>query len=220
MQRHDDEAARPALVDETGAWAPSPLFSAFLGALGLSGALAVHSGADASALADFLLLASLVAGSTLVLFAGLMIWAARAGQRVAELAALRPGAVVLRGARVRGLGAAMRRLHPDVAFLPVGITLLADETGFELWSGSPEHPIRLGREPWERVDVIRVSRVTRWGRAVGGVTLEVRTCAGDSVELPLGVLGAGLGGLAVPSGLELETIVARLRDRRDESVRV
>jgi hypothetical protein len=130
MQRNDGTRARAA--DDTGAAAPTPLFLAYLASLGLAAAGSFFGGFGTDAVIDFLLLAAIVSGSVLVLFAVLMIWSARAGHRVAALAAARPGALVLRGARARGLRRAVRALRTDVPFVPVGLTLLADETGVEL----------------------------------------------------------------------------------------
>jgi hypothetical protein len=218
MQWDEDEPSR-ADVGDSGSAAPTPLFLAFLGALVLCGVAAFHGGFALSSVTDFLLLAAIVTGATLVLFAGLMVWSTRAGHRVAVIASLRPGAVVLRGARARGLRSAVRSLHTDVPFVPIGLTLLADDTGFEVWAGSPEHPLRLGRAPWESVVDIRVTRVTRWGRATGGFTVTVVSGPdAGRTELPFAVLGAGLGGLSAPTGAELERIVEALRERRAESV--
>lgn len=217
MQRNDGTRARAA--DDTGAAAPTPLFLAYLASLGLAAAGSFLGGFGTDAVVDFLLLAAIVSGSVLVLFAVLMIWSARAGHRVAALAAARPGALVLRGARARGLRRAVRALRTDVPFVPVGLTLLADDTGFEVWCGSAEHPVRLGRAPWERVADIRVTRVTRLGRATGGITVTMLDGADETgVELPFAVLGSGLGGLAVPDGPELEHLVCALRARRAASV--
>ncbi|WP_284299477.1 hypothetical protein [Homoserinibacter gongjuensis] len=102
MQRNDGTRARAA--DDTGAAAPTPLFLAYLASLGLAAAGSFFGGFGTDAVIDFLLLAAIVSGSVLVLFAVLMIWSARAGHRVAALAAARPGALVLRGARARGSG--------------------------------------------------------------------------------------------------------------------
>jgi|GEM_PF-1989800 len=213
MQRNDGTRARAA--DDTGAAAPTPLFLAYLASLALAAAAAFSGGFGTNAVVDFLLLAATVTGSVLVLFAVLMVWSARAGHRAAAIAAARPGALVLRGARARGLRRAVSALRTDVPFIPIGLTLLADETGFEVWCGSAEHPVRLGRVPWESVADIRVTRVTRLGRATGGITLTVLDGAdGTGVELPFAVLGSGLGGLAVPDGPELEQLVDALRVRR------
>ncbi|MFT4028739.1 MAG: hypothetical protein QM675_02595 [Protaetiibacter sp.] len=218
MQGDKRETTRVGAVDE-GAASPTPLFFAFLGALVLCGAVAFRRGFAPGGVTDFLLLAAIVTGTTLVLYAGLMLWATRAGQRVQVIAALRPEALVLHGARARGLRSAVRSLHTDVPFVPIGLTLLADQTGFEVWAGSPEHPIRLGRAPWESVADIRVTRVALWGRAAGGITVTV-VPGPDArlVELPFAVLGAGLGGLSAPSGAELEQLAEVLRARRAESL--
>lgn len=217
QQRVDGTRARA--VDDTGAAAPTPLFLAYLGALVLAAAAAFHGGFGQDAVADFLLLAAIVTGSVLVLFAVLMIWSARAGHRADALAAARPGALVLRGGRAAGLRRAVSALRTEVPFVPVGLTLLADDRGFEVWCGSAEHPLRLGRAPWEAVSDIRVTRVTRLGRATGGITVTVLDGSeGAAVELPFAVLGSGLGGLAVPSGPELEQLVCALRARRTASV--
>lgn len=217
MQRKD--GARARVADDAGTAAPTPLFLAYLASLGLSAAAAFFGGVGTDAVVDFLLLAAIVTGGVLVLFAVLMIWSARAGHRVAALATARPGAIVLRGGRARGLRRAVRALRTDVPFVPIGLTLLADDTGFEVWCGSAEHPVRLGRVPWERVADIRVTRVTGLGRATGGITVTVLDGSDDAgVELPFAVLGSGLGGLAVPDGPELEHIVCALRARRAAGV--
>jgi hypothetical protein len=217
MQRND--GARARVADDSGAAAPTPLFLAYLGALVLAAAAAFHGGFGTDAVVDFLLLAAIVTGSVLVLFAVLMVWAARAGHRAAALAAARPGALVLRGGRAHGLRRAVRALRTEVPFLPIGLTLLADDTGFEVWCGSAEHPVRLGRAPWEAISDIRVTRITRLGRATGGITVTVLDGAdGAGVELPFAVLGSGLGGIAVPAGPELEQLVCALRTRRAASV--
>lgn len=219
MQRNTVESARPRVLDDTGAAAPTPLFLAYLGALALAALACFRGGIDVRATVDFLLLAAIVTGSVLVLFAGLMIWSTRAGQRAAALAAARPGALVLRGTRARGLARAVRALRTEVPFVPIGITLLADDSGIEVWSGSAEHPVRLGRAPWDAVADIRVTRVTRLGRSVGGITVSVRDGAdGALVELPFAALGSGLGGLSVPTGVQLESLVEALRARRADAV--
>jgi hypothetical protein len=217
MQRNDGTHARAA--DDTGTATPTPLFLAYLGALVLAAGAAFRGGFGTDAVVDFLLLAALVTGSVLVLFAVLMIWSARAGLRVAAIATARPGALVLRGGRARGLRRAARALRTDVPFVPIGLTLLADDTGFEVWCGSAEHPVRLGRAPWEAVSDIRVTRVTRLGRATGGITVTVLDGRdGEGVDLPLVVLGSGLGALGALAGTELEQLVCALRSRRAASV--
>lgn len=217
MQRNDGSRVRAA--DDTGSAAPTPLFLAYLASLGLSAFAAFFGGLGTDAVIDFLLLAAIVTGGVLVLFAVLMIWSARAGHRAAALSTARPGALVLRGARARGLRRAVRALRTDVPFVPLGLTLLADDTGFEVWCGSAEHPVRLGRASWERVADIRVTRVTRLGRATGGITVTVLDGPDEAgVELPFAVLGSGLGGLTVPDGPELENIVCTLRARRAAGV--
>lgn len=217
MQRNLGVRAR--VVDDAGATAPTPLFVAYISSLGLSGAAALRGGVGEHAMADFLLLAALVSGTVLVLFAGVMIWSARAGQRAAVIAAARPGAVVLRAGRATGARRAVRALRTEVPFVPVGLTLLADHTGFEVWCGSPEHPVRLGRAPWDAVSDVRVTRVSRLGRASGGITVTVLDGAGGApVEIPFVILGSGLGGLAVPSGPELEHIACALGARRIEAL--
>ncbi len=217
MRRNDGPRVRAA--DDTGTAAPTPLFLAYLVSLALAAVAAFFGGFGTDAVIDFLLLAAIVTGGVLVLFAVLMVWSTRAGHRAAALAAARPGALVLRGGRARGLRRAVRALRTEVPFVPIGLTLLADTTGFEVWCGSAEHPVRLGRVPWESVADIRVTRVTRLGRATGGVTVTVLDgAAGAGVELPFAVLGSGLGGLAVPDGPELEQIVCALRARRAASV--
>lgn len=181
--------------------------------------MALRGGMRSEAMIDFLLLAAIVSGAVLVLFAVVMIWAARAGQRAAVLAAARPGALVLRSGRASGVRRAVRALRTEVPFVPLGLTLLADHTGFEVWCGSPERPVRLSRAAWDAVADIRVTRVTRLGRASGGITVAVLDGDdGAPVELPFVVLGSGLGGLGAPSGPDLERIVCALRERRTASV--
>lgn len=217
MQRNDGLRARAA--DDTGAAEPTPLFLAYLGSLALAAYVAFFGRIGTDAMVDFLMLAAIVSGSVLVLFAVLMIWSARAGHRVAALAAARPGALVLRGGRARGLGRAVSALRTDVPFVPIGLALLADDTGFEVWCGAAEHPVRLGRAPWELVSDIRATRITGLGRATGGITVTVLDGPdGTGVELPFAVLGSGFGGLGAPSGHELEQLVCALRERRAASV--
>src|SRR5690606_5047416 len=217
MQRKDGTRARAA--DDTGAAAPTPLFLAYLASLALAAAGSFLGGFGTDAVVDFLLLAAIVSGSVLVLFAVLMIWSARAGHRVAALTAARPGALVLRGARARGLRRAVRALRTDVPFVPIRLTLLADDTGFEVWWGSAEHPGRLGRAPWWRAADGRVTRGAGVCRAAGGSTVTMLDGGDETgVELPFAVLGSGLGGLAVPDGPELEHLVCALRARRAASV--
>lgn len=212
---------RARVADDTGTTTPTPLFLAYVSSLALSGAAALRGGVSADAMADFLLLAALVTGTVLVLFAVLMIWSARAGQRAAVLAAARPGALVLRAGRAAGARRAVRALRTEVPFVPIGLTLLADDSGFEVWCGSPEHPVRLGRAAWDGVADIRITRVTRLGRASGGITVSVLADADDAtVDVPFVVLGSGLGGLAAPCGTELELIVDALRERRAAAVEV
>src|SRR5690606_16409273 len=147
-----------------------------------------------------------------------MIWAARAGQRAAVIAAARPGAIVLRAGRARGARRAVQALRAEVRFVPLGLTLLADDMGFEVWCGSPEHPVRLGRVAWDAVAEVRVSRVTRLGRASGGITVVVRDASdGAAVEVPFLVLGSGLGGLGAPTGPQLEHIACALGARRAQT---
>ncbi len=221
MQRDTVGSARPRLVDDRGAAAPTPLFVAYVVALALSAVATFRGGVDARAIADFVLLAATLTGAALVLFAALMIWATRGRQRASALAAARPGALVLRGTRARGLAAAVRALRSEVPFVPIGVTLLADHRGLEVWSGAAEHPVRLGRAPWDAVADVRVTHVTRFGRSTGGITVSVLDGVdGGVVELPFAVLGSGLGGLSVPKGPELELIVESLRDRRADSVHV
>ncbi len=219
MLRNPADSARPSLAEDTGAASPTPLFLAYVASLGLSALGAFRTGVDARSAVDFLLLASILTGAALVLFAGLMIWSTRAGQRVAALAAARPGALVLRGMRARGLRSAVRALRAETPFVPIGLTLLADDSGFEVWGGSAEHPVRLGRARWDEVVDVHVAHVTRWGRASDGIVV---TVAEDDriVELPFAVLGSGLGGLCVPTAEELAGYVDALRERRMDSVLV
>ncbi len=211
--RWNEEGVRLA-ISGAARTAPTPLFLGFLGALALAALASFRGGFGLVAMADFLLLASVVTASTLVAFAGVMVWAARAGQRAEVLAAHRPGSLVLRAGRAYGLRPAMHRVRPDAGYLPLGLTLLADESGFEFWCGSPEHPLRLGRITWEDVAEVRVTRVSRWGRAGGGITVVASaTAERAAVELPFAVTGAGLGGLFAPPGAELERVAAALRSR-------
>lgn len=209
--------ARRRLDDDAGAVAPTPLFLAYVSALVLSVVAAFRGGIDIRSAVDFVLLASIVTGAVLVLFAGVMIWSTRARQRAAALAAARPGALVLGATRTRDLSRSVHALGAEVSFVPIGLTLLADETGIEVWAGSAEHPVRLGRAPWDAVVDIRVAGVTRWGRSIRGITVSVLEGAGIA-ELPFAVVGAGLGGLSVPAGERLEEIAAALRARQAESI--
>lgn len=214
MERIPDEAGA-SFSDDAGSAPPTPLFLAFLGALALSAVAVFWNGFGVGAVADFLLLAAVITGATLVMYAFLMIWATRAAQRADALALARPGALVVRAGRARGLSRMTRALRTEVPFVPLGLTLVADHTGLEVWVGPAEHPIRLARAPWEAVVEVRVTRVTRFGRAAGGLTVIVRDGEGGAaVELPVAVLGSGLGGLSVPTGVELEAIAEAIRERR------
>ncbi|QNO37858.1 hypothetical protein H4J02_02110 [Protaetiibacter sp. SSC-01] len=217
MLRNTVDSARPRLTDDTGAAAPTPLFLAYVVALVLSALAAFRGGVDTRATVDFLLLAAIVTGSALVLFAGLMIWSTRGGQRAVALAAARPGAVVLRAMHAHGLRRAVRSLRVEAQYVPIGLTLLADDSGFEVWSGSAEHPVRLGRTPWDGVVDVRVGHVSRLGRATDGLVVTV--VDGDrTIELPFAVVGAGFGGLWAPGAGELERFVAALHERRTDFV--
>ncbi|RQP08816.1 MAG: hypothetical protein EAS51_13565 [Microbacteriaceae bacterium] len=217
MRRTTLDSARPRLRDESGAAAPTPLFLAYVATLGLSALGAFSGGVDSRAVVDFLLLASIVTGAALVLFAGLMIWSTRAGQRTSALAAARPGALVVRAMRAHGLRAAVRRVGIETPFVPIGLTLLADDAGFEVWGGSAEHPVRLGRALWDEVVEVRVAHVARLGRGTDGLVV---TVADDdhTVELPFAVVGSGFGGLWAPAGGELERFVLAMLDRRTGAV--
>lgn len=219
MQRTPVDSARPRLRDDAGAATPTPLFLAYLVTLALSGFAIFGSGVTEHALLDFLLLASIVTGAALVLFAGLMIWSTRGGHRAALIGAARPGSVVLRAMRARGLRAAVRKLKVEVQFVPIGLTIVADDSGFEVWGGSAEHPVRLGRSRWDEVAGIRVAHVARLGRASDGLLVSI--IDGDRVvDLPFAIIGAGFGGLFAPPAVEIEAAVAALEERRTAFARV
>ena len=99
-------------------------------------------------------------------------------------------------------------------YLPFGLTLVADDTGFEWWAGSAEHPIRLGRVRWEAVTEVAAAHMSVGGRARMGVRIVVDRGAGEPVDLPFSVIGAGLGGLFTPSAAQLEALVETLQQRR------
>jgi len=199
---------------------PTPLFLAYLGGLALAGAACFRRGIGVTALSEFLVLAAVVTGATLLMFAALLVVAARSHQRTTVLEQARPGAIVVPAADARGVHRAARALRVEVSGLPISLSLLADDTGFEVWSGSPEHPVRLGRAAWQHVLFVRVADVTRWGRVASGLVVTVVGYDGATVELPFVVRGAGLGGLAARQAGELETLVAELRARRTASVRL
>ena len=217
MQRDDAAPARGRAADDSSI-APTPLFVGYVSSLALAAAVSFRRGIEASAIADFLLLAASVTAGALALFAVVLVWSARARQRASELERLRPGAVTLRATRADGLERAVRALPADVPFVPLGMTLLTDDTGVEVWCGSAEHPLRLGRAPWEAVLGIRVAHIARWGRATRGIVVTVSDGRGAHIELPFGVLGSGLGVLAVPEHAELERMAESLRARRPTRV--
>lgn len=199
---------------------PTPLFLAYLGSLALAGAACFRDGVGVTAVSEFLVLAAVVTGSTLLMFATLLLVGARAHQRTNVLAEARPGALIVPAVDARGVHRAARALRIEVSGLPISLSLLADDTGFEVWSGSPEHPVRLGRAAWQHVLCVRVADVTRWGRVTAGLVVTVVGYDGAAVELPFVVRGAGLGGLAARPAGELEALVAELRARRTASVRL
>ncbi|QEO09299.1 hypothetical protein [Protaetiibacter larvae] len=203
----------PLLARDTGRSAPTPLFLGFLGALVLVGAFAFRRGLSLASTADFLMLAAIVTGAVLVAFSISMIWATRTALRASELERARPGALVVRAMRVRGMLSVAPALDAESPRVPLGITLLADDTGLELWGGAAEHPARLARIPWESVDDIRRTAHTRWGRAAAGITVHAM-CHGAAVELPLAIVGAGLGGLFAPDEERIDDLVAGLHARR------
>lgn len=216
MSRNDDDARAQALdAVDAGRASPTPLFLGFLGALVLSAVVAFHGGFTLLAAADFLVLTAIITVTVMIIFVAAMIWAARAAQRAAVLAAARPGAVVLQAQRAPGLAQGLDALRAEVLVVPIGLTIVADDSGLEVWSGSAEQPLRLGRAPWQVIAEVRATRVTRWGRAGGGITV---TLAGDPdaapIELPFAVVGHGLGGLFAPSGPRLEALVDALELRR------
>jgi len=211
----DDEPRGTAKLFESTRATPTPLFLGFLGGLALAAALTFQDGVTLSSAAHFLILAALIATSVLVAFAVAMVWAARAAQRAGVLAAARPGAVVLQAQRAPGLAPAASALSAEIPVMPIGLTIVADDSGVEVWAGSPEHLLRIGRAPWHAVADIRVTRMTRMGRAGGGIVVTVFDPAGDSMtELPFAIVGVGLGGLFAPTGARLESMVAALNSRR------
>ncbi|AYF97499.1 hypothetical protein [Protaetiibacter intestinalis] len=213
---HDGDEARLPPAPRT---APTPLFLGFLGALVVVGGVAFRAGFTVSALADFLLLAAIVTGLVLVVFAWLMIWATRAAQRAERLAAARPGAVVIRAVGSRGLRRAVAALRTEVAFLPLGFTVVADRTGIEVWGGSAEHPLRIGRAPWDAVADIAIVRVSRAGRAADGLSVAILDgVEGSRVELPIAVVGYGLGGLFAPRRPQLLELHRELTVRRSAAL--
>lgn len=226
MQRNEGAAGvLPASAEASaggrnaGAASPTPLFLGFLGALVVVAAVAFCRGPSTEALIDFLQYAAVVTGCVLAAFALTMIWAARAAQRADGLARARPGATVIRAVRARGLRRAVTALRTEVPFLPFGLTLVADDTGIEVWGGSAEHPLRVGRASWEAVAAIEPIRAIRWGRAADGLAILVFDGVdGASVALPVAVIGAGLGGLSAPGREELDALVGVLRARRGEAL--
>ena len=216
MSRNDDEVCPQALeIVDAGRASPTPLFLGFLGALVFSAIVAFHSGFTLAAAADFLVLSAIVTGTVMIMFAGAMIWATRAAQRASVLAAARPGAVVLQAQRAPGLAQAVHVLRAEVRVVPIGLTIVADDSGLEVWCGSAEQPLRLGRAPWHAIAEVRATRVTRWGRAGGGITVTL-TDDPDAAptELPFAIVGQGLGGLFAPSGRRLEAVVDALETQR------
>lgn len=203
-----------ALVDDAGQSAPTPLFIVFLATLAVVTVFSFRSGASLSATVQFLLLAGAVSVAALIVFGMLLLWSARAGHRAAHLAQLRPGATVVRATRAFAVPAAARASGMPTRYLPFGLTLVADDTGFEWWAGSAEHPVRLGRVRWEAVTEVTAAQMGVGGRARSGVRIVVDRGAGDQVELPFSVIGSGLGGLFTPAAAQLEELVATLRQRR------
>lgn len=215
MQSNRVLARARVLIDDAGQSAPTPLFIAFLTAIALTAIFAFRQGVSVTATLDFLVLATAVSLAALVAFGALLLWSTRAGHRAANLAAARPGATVIRGTRAFGLTRSVRASHASLPFVPLGLTLVADDTGFEWWAGSAEHPVRLGRTPWESVDAVRATRVTRWGRLTGGITIGTRSRDDvEPLELPFAVIGAGLGGVFSPDAADLEALVSSLNARR------
>lgn len=215
MQSNRVLARARVLIDDAGQSAPTPLFIAFLTAIALTAIFAFRRGVSVTATLDFLVLATAVSLAALTAFGFLLLWSTRAGHRASNLAAARPGATVIRGTRAFGLTRAVRASQTTMPFVPLGLTLIADDTGFEWWAGSAEHPVRLGRTPWESIDAVRATRVTRWGRLTGGITVGTSSEDGaEALELPFAVMGAGLGGLFSPEATEIEELVAALDARR------
>lgn len=220
MSRDDDELQERAQAYGSGHVTPTPLFLGFLGALALSAVMSFHSGLSLAAAVDFLLLAAVIAVCVLTAFTIALVWAARAGQRAEVLAEARPGAVVLRAQRAPGLAPAVHALSAEIPVVPIGLTIVADDSGIEVWSGSPENLLRIGRAPWHAVVGIRATRVTRMGRAGGGIIVTVVDPSGESMaELPFAIVGVGLGGLFAPTGARLEAMVTALNVRRVAAVR-
>jgi hypothetical protein len=212
--KRDEERGTAPIVDAHRA-TPTPLFLGFLGALAFSAVLSFHDGLSLSATAQFLVLAAVIAVSVGIAFTIAMIWATRAAQRAAVLAEARPGAVVLRAQRAPGLAPAVHALSAEIPMMPLGLTIVADDSGLEVWSGSPENLLRIGRAPWHAVADIRVTRVTRLGRAGGGIVVTVADPSGDALtDLPFAIVGVGLGGLFAPTGARLESVVSALNSRR------
>ena len=218
MKRDDAEPQERAQLGATRA-TPTPLFLGFLGALGLSAAMSFRAGVTLTATFDFLVLAAVIAVCVLTAFAVAMVWSARAGQRADVLAQARPGAVVVPAQRAPGLARGARAVGADVPVVPLGLTLVADDSGIEVWSGSPENLLRVGRAPWHVVADIRATRVTRMGRSGGGIVLTVVDGSGGGLtELPFAIVGAGLGGLFAPGGARLDAIVESLNSRRVDAL--
>lgn len=214
MRRDDDQRRVTPQVGGSDRATPTPLFLGFLGALALSAAMTFHDGLSLTAAADFLVLAGIIAVVVLTAFTVAMVWAARAAQRAAVLESARPGALVLRAQRAPGLAPAVHALSAEIPVMPIGLTIVADDSGIEVWAGSPENLLRVGRAPWHTVADIRVTRMTRMGRAGGGIVVSVFDGSGATTELPFAIVGVGLGGLFAPTGPRLESVVAALNTRR------
>ena len=213
MSRNDDEVRAQALdVVDAGRASPTPLFLGFLGALVFSAIVAFRSG--------FTLIGDgRLPGADRDRHRhghdhvrrrddlGRPRRAARIRARRGAPGRGRPAGPAGAGAGAGGARACAPRCWWCRSDSPSWPTTADSRCG----AGSAEQPLRLGRAPWHAVAEVRATRVTRWGRAGGGITVTLTDDAdGAPTELPFAVVGHGLGGLFAPSGRRLEALVDAL----------